>query len=149
MQHVKCYVYLGGDRNHSVLLESVSVAEVVVLRALHGDDAVFGITRTEMKKTPIKDELDRLRVKYDPSGITDGGLRIVERLFPGSNPKAVPINLSDIGDFADEADEADARAQAEADAAVAAAAKKAKAKAPAKAEAAPEAPVDEAPALLE
>lgn len=115
MQYVKCQVYLGGDRNHSVTMPNVSVAEVVVLRALHGDDSVYGIQRTKMHKTPIKEELERLRMKYDPSGITEGGIRIVERLFPGSNPKAVPVNLSDIGDFADEDEEADRRAQAEAD----------------------------------
>lgn len=91
MQHVKCSVYLGGDYNHKVFLPDVTVAEVVVLRAIHGDDAVVEIQPTRMLRGDSHEaERERLRRTYNRRD------KVVDRVFPGAKAD-LPVNLKDIG----------------------------------------------------
>lgn len=90
MQHCRCKVFLDGDRNHEVLMADVTVAEIVVLRAVHGGDAVTDIQPTRMTKTNHAEEFARLQHRYDRKQVK------VAELFPGANPK-LPVNMKDIG----------------------------------------------------
>jgi hypothetical protein len=96
MQHCSCTVYLGGDLGHSVWKADVTVAEIALLRAIHGEDACQDIQPTFMAKTKQADELERLRALYSASNITKEGKRMVDEVYPGRNP-TLPVNLSDIG----------------------------------------------------
>ena len=95
MQHCSCFVYLSGDQYHGVRKPDVTVAEIVMLRAIHGDDAVTAIQPTFMAKTKQGAELERLRNLYTSSNVTKDGRPLIDDVFPGRNPK-LPVNLADI-----------------------------------------------------
>jgi len=97
MQHCSCNVTLNGDRNHLVHLEDVTVAEIEILRAIHGQHSVIDIEPTYTANAT--DELERLRRKYrrrvqtsaqQPQG------NIVDMIYRGPRP-SVPTVLADIG----------------------------------------------------
>lgn len=131
MQIVTCNVHIGGDRNYVVPKTGVTVAEVEILRVLHGEDAVTDIMPTKQDSRKHKDELDRLRQRYKrklPGPDTKGTKNIVDVVYPGPRPN-LPATLKDIGvDYptqakakkrspAKEAADAEAKKQAEAEAA--------------------------------
>ena len=99
MQICDCDVLLAGSRNHVVRKNRVSVAEIEVLRAMHGDDAVLNIQPRETKKIASRDELERLRRRYrrqlNTAG-TEGRKSVVDAVYPGNNP-TLPTTLADIG----------------------------------------------------
>jgi len=105
MQLVSCYVNLAGDLRHVVFKQSVSVAEVLVLRALHGQNAVTKIMPIGSASGHVIGnvaEKDRLTDIYGRK--RDGiGRALIEKLFPGFNPR-MPATLKDIGvsEFDDE-----------------------------------------------
>lgn len=98
MQIVSCYVNLAGDLRHVVYKDRVTVAEVLVLRGLHGADAVnkirpVGGARRHMIGNVA--EKDRLIEIYGQKH--DGpGRKLIEQLFPGFAP-TMPATLKDIG----------------------------------------------------
>jgi len=100
MQIVNCTVSIGGDRNHTVPRANVTVAEVEVLRALHGSDAASGINPVwKNEGITASGELDRLRRIYRrnvPGPSDSGSKNIVDVVFPGRKP-TLPFTLSDIG----------------------------------------------------
>lgn len=88
MQTANIMLAIGGDRGNTVPKYAISVAEIVLLRAIHGEDAVFDV---EPLETPAMDEgraisnraeLNRLRHAYDAKD-ADGG-RIVDQVYPGA-----------------------------------------------------------------
>lgn len=98
MQICDCDVRLSGDQLHRVR-KRVTVAEIYVLRQLHGADAVVNITPVKQDKRSHQEEIERLRRKYrrpiqniNPNGSGN----IVDSLFGGPSPN-VPVNLADIG----------------------------------------------------
>lgn len=95
MQHCSCLIYLSGDRENGVHKPDVTVAEIAVLRAIHGDDAVVNIKPTYMDKVKHSEELERLRLWYGPSNITKEGKRLIDEVYPGRAP-TLPVNLADI-----------------------------------------------------
>lgn len=99
MQICDCDVHLAGSRNHVVRKSRVSVAEIEVLRAMHGDDAVLNIQPRENKKVASRDELERLRRIYrrqlNTAGV-EGRKSVVDAVYPGTNP-TLPTTLADIG----------------------------------------------------
>lgn len=106
MQHCSCIVYLSGDRGSSVHKPDVTVAEIALLRAIHGDDGVAGIKPTFIGKEKPADELYRLRSIYTPlNNMTREGGSIFDKVYPGRAPN-VPKTLSDIGG-GDDVDPAD------------------------------------------
>lgn len=96
MQHCSCMVFLSGDMYHSVWKEDVTVAEISLLRAIHGEDAITTIVPTYKANTKAADELDRLRQLYGQSNVSKEGKRLVDDVYPGRSP-VLPTNLSDIG----------------------------------------------------
>lgn len=106
MQHCSCFVCLDGDRGASVYKPDVTVAEIVLLRAIHGEDAVTNIKPTNTGKEKPADELARLRSIYTPlSNMTREGTPIFDKVYPGRAPN-VPKTLADIGG-GDDVDPAD------------------------------------------
>jgi hypothetical protein len=131
MQIVNCDVHLGGDRNHVVPKTGVTVAEIEILRVLHGEDSVVNINPTKQDTRKHAEELDRLRKTYKrklPGPDSKGSKNIVDTVYPGPRPN-LPATLKDIGvDYptaskakkkspAKDAADAEAKAQAEAEAA--------------------------------
>ena len=99
MQHCSCVIFLDGDRNSSVHKADVTVAEIALLRAIHGPDAVDGIKPTFMGKEKPAQDLARLRLEYANSNVTKEGAPLVDAVYPGRNP-SVPTKLADIADSA-------------------------------------------------
>lgn len=88
MQTANCNVRLMGDMNNEIAKSGVTVAEIVVLRTIHGSDSVVKIAGTGNDKRPHAAELERLKGLY--------GDKIVEAAFPGAAPQ-LPVNFKDIG----------------------------------------------------
>lgn len=88
MQIANCHVRLSGDMTNEVFKPGVTPAEVAVLRALHGANAVVKIQPTVMDKRPHAQEFDRLKQAY--------GDKVVTAAFPGALPQ-LPVNFKDIG----------------------------------------------------
>ena len=98
MQLCDVDVCLAGDRNHVVPKRKVSVAEIEVLRAVHGDDAIQNIKPRGQERRSTAEELDRLRRLYRGNVATEAGLSrgIVDQVFRGPRP-SLPTALKDIG----------------------------------------------------
>lgn len=94
MQFARCMVRLSGDAGTVIAKAPVSPAEVLLLRAIHGPDAVENLKLMPGNdRAPHGEEMARLRELYtaqDESGF------IVNRLFPGANPR-LPVKFSDVG----------------------------------------------------
>lgn len=97
MQLVSATVRLGGKVDQEVLkghepikggmLDGISVAEVAVLRFIHGNDAVTQVQALRQDKRSHQFERKRLQTLY--------GDTVVDKLFPGVTTK-LPISLKDI-----------------------------------------------------
>jgi hypothetical protein len=104
LQKANCIVRLGGDLSNAVPKLGVTPAEILILRFIHGDDAVVDVRPTEFdKKVRMEQEVDRLARRYDAGSnfvSTPGEDRdrksIIETLFPGAI-KRLPLTLEEIG----------------------------------------------------
>lgn len=88
MQVVNCSVRLGSNLNSVVRKYNVTVAEIVVLRTIHGADSVVSIQRVLQDKRAKLEEVERLSAIYGPV--------VRKAVFPGANP-TLPVTLEDIG----------------------------------------------------
>lgn len=88
MELYKAEVCVGGLITNTVVKEPVTAAEIVILRKIHGDDAVKNIKPLGNKNRPYQKEFDRLLRAYGP--------RKVEASFPGARP-VLPQKLADVG----------------------------------------------------
>ena len=89
MQTANILLAIGGDRGNTVPKSRVSAAEIALLRAIHGDEAVFDIEPLDLPAVDEegevltnRDELQRLKRVYQAAKI-DGKL-VVELLYPGA-----------------------------------------------------------------
>lgn len=64
MRLFSCKVRLGGSLYNEVVKSEVTIPEIIVLRAIHGADAVADIKETGEAKRTDSDERDRLAVEY-------------------------------------------------------------------------------------
>lgn len=97
MLYVNCNVRIGGDNNNIVPKKDLSVAEVALLKVIHGDDGVVDIVSTGRTDTiSAVRERERLKAIYNP--------KLVMNVFPGVMP-TLPTRLEDI--VAVEADDGD------------------------------------------
>jgi hypothetical protein len=87
MQHAIVEVRLNGSIQHT-LTKPDSVPEIMILRSIHGEDAIEFVSAHEGAKISNADELARLRRVYTAP--------FVARVFPGSVPK-LPSLLADAG----------------------------------------------------
>lgn len=85
MELANILLALGGDRDNTVPKYSVTPAEIVVLMAIHGQDAVFDIF-------PLEDEVDRSNreemarlIRLYPATDADNRL-IVSTVYAGQSP---------------------------------------------------------------
>jgi hypothetical protein len=70
MQICNCTVAIGGDMGMVVVKERVTVPELMILRAVHGDDAVRNIEVIDTVSMDLADERTRLQTIYNnPEGI--------------------------------------------------------------------------------
>lgn len=90
METANIILALGGDNGNTVPKRGVTPAEIALLRAIHGDDAVTDIeptgdeaTNEDGRKRSNRDELSRLRSLY-PAKDGASGTRIVDILYPGA-----------------------------------------------------------------
>lgn len=113
MQFARCFVQIGGDLGTRIAKAPVSPAEVVVLRAIHGNDSINGLELINgglNDKTPHAEEMRRLRDSY--TATTEDGIPVIDKIFPGHSPQ-LPTTFREIG--VDLADAAVAPAQKTAD----------------------------------
>ncbi len=96
MDIAKCEVRLGGDLANSVPLTNVTPAEVLILRAIHGADAVIRIQQTGTDRRPHKEEYDRLAQKYSEAK-TETGEIIFNKIFSQGFDPRLPVSFRDIG----------------------------------------------------
>lgn len=91
MQTASCFVRLlnsNGPHKNEAYKAPVTPAEVVILRVIHGDDAVVNLKPLGMDKRAHRDELERLRYEYGPKVVNDA--------FPGHSP-TLPVRFAEIG----------------------------------------------------
>lgn len=88
LQTANILLAIGGDRGNTVPKYKVSAAEIALLRAIHGDEAVFDIEPLDEPATEDgvalsnRAELTRLRFAYDMAKVE--GVRVVDMLYPGA-----------------------------------------------------------------
>ncbi|HEY1139938.1 MAG TPA: hypothetical protein VGE88_06995 [Lysobacter sp.] len=102
MQHASCLVRINGDIGNIAAKAPVTPAEVVLLRAIHGPDAVSNIKLLNSginDKTSHADEMARLRTHY--TAVNEDGKAIIDLTFPGHAPQ-LPTSFRDIGISLDE-----------------------------------------------
>lgn len=109
MQICSATIRLAGSVQNTVFRDDITPAEILVLQAIHGNDAVIDILPIEKVERSQNVEWDRLTSRYDRSGgpdTPDGkeDVSIVSRLFPGA-VKRLPVTLSEIGLETNEAPE--------------------------------------------
>lgn len=89
MQRAIVTVLLAGDMLNTAVKTGVSPAEILLLRHIHGDDAVTNITAQGNDRGKVGlDEKDRLKRAYSAKAFTE--------VFPGAAPK-LPDTLKEIG----------------------------------------------------
>lgn len=88
MQFYQAEISIGGLITNTVVKTDLSAAEIVILRNIHGDDAVRAIKIQGEHNRPYQVEYDRLLNRY--------GRKKLEKAFPGSRP-VLPQKLIDIG----------------------------------------------------
>ncbi len=99
MQRANILLSLGGDSGNTVPKFGVTAAEVAVLRAIHGDDAVNDIVITDEVTVSNKAELHRLKQIY--GGAKDSEQKAyVDILYPGAAARVFEtfeeLELSDV-----------------------------------------------------
>lgn len=90
MDYLTCTVRLSGSVQNTVFKRGVSPAEVEVLKAIHGADAVVDIelSSSDDKETDAIAERERLAARYKAA--------TVMAVYPGSRP-TLPLTAEEIG----------------------------------------------------
>lgn len=96
MQQANISLMLGGDRGQIIHKYAISPAEVTILRAVHGVEAVHEIEIIKGKiERSDREELEHLAAIYGQA--TDGeNNNIMRTLFPGAGAK-LPKNFAELG----------------------------------------------------
>jgi hypothetical protein len=82
MQTANILLSLGGDHGNTIMKWRVTAAEIAVLRAIHGEDAVNDVEPTGDVKRSHRDERARLIAIYGGAKSPDQK-PIVDGMFPG------------------------------------------------------------------
>lgn len=96
MQTASILLALGGDSTMQVPKFGVTPSEVLLLRAIHGDDAVTDIDINGAEERSNREERDRLfglYAKPNPNGTFS--LPVLDALFPGVSAR-LPVAFADI-----------------------------------------------------
>ena len=92
MDVVNCQVRLSGDQFYTISKKGVTVAEIQVLRHIHGNDAVINISKTGDTRKPKTAIREYIEMHY--------GERVPSVLWGEDNQTGgtgIPIKLADIG----------------------------------------------------
>ena len=108
MRLYDCKVLLSGSRDNEVRKTDVTAAEIMILRAFHGEDSVLDVTPKEMDKRSHGAERARLFALYvgaaeneNLGGFQAERVKTLQALFgPSHNP--LPVELPEQGSFVDE-----------------------------------------------
>lgn len=106
MQIGECKVRLNGDLLNVVPRSDITPPEVILLRAIHGEDSVIDIKQTGSDKRQHREEYDRLFEKYGEA--PDGKEKsILKTIWPNPHGIRFPANFAEIGVdiYEEEADE--------------------------------------------
>lgn len=96
MEIANVIVNLGGDAGNQVPKDSVTPAEIAILRAIHGEDGVVDIEPAGEIDRPQARERERLTFIYGHArGGDDSGQPIMKQLFPGIGAR-LPEKLSEL-----------------------------------------------------
>lgn len=96
MQTATVFVALGGDTGNTVPKSGVTPGEIAILRAIHGNDAVFDIEPGADVERSNREEIERLRLIYRTSKVLGTDTLAVNALFPGVGAR-VPLDFDDLG----------------------------------------------------
>jgi hypothetical protein len=102
MELVECTVRLAGSIQHTVPKAGVTPPEILILKHIHGADAVVDIRPAGTTKRPLDEEWDRLARSYDAqsalaSSPGEQRVSLMERLFGGMGARRLPKTLKEIG----------------------------------------------------
>lgn len=89
MDYLTCEVRLGGNVQNTVMRRDVTPAEIEVLRAKHGADAIVNIEVThsdDNNDSPVSLR-EKLIARYG---------KVVYELFPGARPN-IPVTAEEVG----------------------------------------------------
>ena len=83
MQTANIMLALGGDTGNTIQKCAVTPAEIAILRAVHGEEAVFDVEPADDIERSSRAELERLAREYASSRLFGTDRRAVQALFPG------------------------------------------------------------------
>lgn len=95
MQTAHCLLSLGGDHGNQVMKHGVTAAEIAVLRAIHGDEAVQEVEPAGHVKRTHREERERLLGTYGAAK-SDEQVPIVANMFPGVAARVFE-NIGELG----------------------------------------------------
>lgn len=101
---------LAGNLQHVVPKQDVTPAEILILREIHGPDAVVNIRPKKMDKRSHGAEWERLVARYGKNGQSagpGGSSVLLDNLFPGA-VKRLPVSLAEINASVSEPADAEA-----------------------------------------
>jgi hypothetical protein len=87
MQLYDALVRIGGSPLHEIPKQDLTAAEIICLRAIHGDDAVVQIKARKMGNHSHRGERDRLKGVY--------GDALVARVFGETYNVQLPVRLEE------------------------------------------------------
>ena len=87
MQIALAEILLNGNLQHSTV-RVVSAPEVLILREVHGSDAVINVNESATLERTNTEEIDRLKLFF--------GADVFSKVFPGSMPK-LPTTFAEVG----------------------------------------------------
>lgn len=90
MELYKAEVCIGGLLTNTIIKNDITAAEILILRNIHGDDAVRSIKTLGEVNREYNKEYERLLFTY--------GRKKVQAAFPGNRP-VLPQKLADVGIF--------------------------------------------------
>lgn len=98
MQTANIMLALGGDKGTTVPKYAITCAEIAVLQAIHGNDAVFDIEPNEDVDRTSREEIARLAGIYGLAKMNGptGEVPVVASLFPGAAAR-VHQSLDELG----------------------------------------------------
>lgn len=93
MKYYSAYIRPAGDLHTEVHKDNLSAPEVMLLRHLHGVDAVLKVQYIGDKNTKHKAERERLAMAY--GGNEERGKALLREIF-GSDMSPLPLELEDV-----------------------------------------------------
>ena len=92
MELARVEIRLSGSLANTVVRHNVTPPELLLLRELHGDEAIANIEYTGKAQKLHHEVLDSMHTFYN----TENGKRAMEKIFPGASPK-LPTTFREIG----------------------------------------------------